>query len=300
MKIHVKPTSPSELLEIAFNSGEINVKEHAESYPEEKKEIEKEMADKIIKYFNDRYSDDFKLKPNEHPDFIMTNSKIQSISLELMEIVDVKTVHFRKFNRQYSDELKKIFNCNDLKIEFSSDKYVRIPEVNSEKGNIFLQEIKSRIELIMQNQDRYLKNNNLLFKNNDFRVLVNRSFNRGSISSLCFGFTSGFIQKDVGALYVYSSFNGFIQGVPGYSYREEDYVEIERAIREKYKKDYLTKDAKKSILLLYTFGVRPDFDRLKTIIERLNTVFSNRFSEVWFLKPYPEGVNHILNIYEEK
>ncbi len=103
----------------------------------------------------------------------------------------------------------------------------------------------------------------------------------------------GVLGQVAGAIYVSSTASTGPHSAP----TEQDYQDFEFSLRKKWLADY----GMGCWLIIYTFGVRPDFLRLTEIIQSLNNEYGTKFAEVWFSKPYGiDDLDDVRNLYRQR
>ena len=90
---------------------------------------------------------------------------------------------------------------------------------------------------------------------------------------------------------VYISPLGINIGVES-AYSNDEYSRLISKLREKWITDYSESRCAGCILVLHSF-VRPDFERVKRIIKDLNGEYSEKFLEIWYLRPHPNNIDDV-------
>jgi len=278
-----KHVPSSRIIKIGFSEmGTPKVDRLWEEYPTNKDNIEKLIAEKIISHLNKKRKSNYVACKSEHPDFICKCNN-DEFALELMELVP-RCVNLRKSSMLYTKEIRKHTRNKDFYIEFCCPHRIFIPNPESEEGKLLTEAI---LEAIVQNSK-----DKGLFINGDHRPLMPRD--------ACRLVDSKFIRNRYPNLSLYYSLIGPVMGGISYGITEEDYKELREKLHEKFQKDYTISRNSKVLLLLYSFeSARPDFARLASIIEELTNSSTYYFSEVWYLKTYPNNLDDIRIIYKK-
>jgi hypothetical protein len=96
---------------------------------------------------------------------------------------------------------------------------------------------------------------------------------------------------------IYFCLDGPAYRVICHSLSKEDYEVLYKKLEKKFTYDYSIGNSFKNILLLYGFEARPDFKWLNLIVSMLSKSYKNKFDEVWYIKPYPNGLDDIRQIF---
>lgn len=252
-----------------------------EPYPQRQKEIEKVILTKFVKYIRGKEHRNTQVssikeveQDKEPPDFIY-EEKGQNIGAELMELVPYHQAKNRSINLTYAEKVRERLNNPALHLEMIIRK--ELPPPNSIEGDILIKEI--------------------------IRI-INFSEGKGTpVSGLLCSQIGGFVyHTEEGILgrcapEIYFSPTGLPIGVHT-ALTNKDYEDWASKLKKKWRADYSDARYSKCVLLLYTFGVRPDFECLKKIIESLNSKYGVKFFEVWFLKPYPNDLDDVRNLFK--
>ena len=277
-----KRIPPSGVLKIECVDGKFKRSYFHKEYPQRKKEIEKEILVKFINYINKKENRNIeedsikKLKPNEEPPDFTLREKDQNIGIELMELVAIEQAKIRSTNLKYVEEIRKRLNNQLLHIEMNIKK--KMPSINSDEGQ---QLIEKMIQVIN-------------FREGKGPPPYITGIYRNHFGGYSYETKEGILGK-------YTPYINFFP--TGMSYRvvaspsKNDYEYWASILKCKWIADYST-EYSKLVLLLYTFEADPDFVHLKIIIESLNSEYGKRFHEIWYLKPYPEGLDDVKNIFK--
>lgn len=255
-----------------------------EQYPTIKDDIEKSIAEKFLRYLNKTRQSNYVAYKSEHPDFIC-RSNSDEFALELMELVP-RCVNLRKSSVLYTNELRKHTMNKDFYIEFSCPHRIYIPIPETEEGKLL---IKAILESIAQES---------LTNKDPFNAMYQKPLMPRDACRLV---DSKFIRCKYPNLSLYYSLIGPVMGGVSYGITDEDYKDIRDKLHDKFQKDYTISINSKVLLLLYSFeSARPDIARLNSIIEELMNSSTYYFSEVWYLKPYPNDLDDIRMVYKKE
>ena len=279
-----KHVPSSRVIEIhPSNSGKAEGFVISEDYPTEKDEIEQIIADKFVIHLNTMRNTNYVCHKSEHPDFICIYNT-REIALELMELVP-RSVSLRKYSLVYTTALKERMGNQDFNMEFSCPQRIDLPKPNSKQGKALIREIQKNILQVESESEE-------IHPEDCSESLIPRDACR-LLDSKC-------IRANYPVLSIYYSLVGPVLGGISYSLTDEDYKEIREKFSEKLQKDYSTSENCEIILLLYGFeSARPDTARLAKIISQLMNTSRYHFSEVWYIRPYPNANDDIRMIYRK-
>ena len=264
-----------------------------EEYPKGKKCTEFIIAAKWVSHLNMTGIIENRVPPDA--DVIYREATPEGeivIPIELMELVHDRDIHLRVESERYARELQQDLDLGKLSLSFSCEEQIRIPDPSKPKGKVLLKEIREAI--LGSNTGEMLATGEILF---------------GSVGNSKTGnYLNSKLNKDTGkVVQIFFSIDGMPIGLQ-YAPTEEEWSKWEEKLKHKYLRDYSIKSdsalnksqPKEPILLLHGSHARPNFSRLSTIIGKLQKEQGNRFSEVWYLKPYPEGMDDVRLIYPEQ
>jgi len=276
-----KKTPGSGVIKMGWVDNKLEQSFISEPYPQRQKEIEKVILTKFIKYIREKEHRNTQVssikevdRDREPPDFIY-KEKGQNIGAELMELVTYHQAENRSINLMYAEKVRERLNNPALHIEMIVRK--KLPHPNSREGDMLIEEI--------------------------IRII---NFSKGEgppVSGQLCSQIGGFVyHTEEGILgrcapEIYFSPTGLPIGVHT-ALTNKDYEDLASKLENKWKADYSDARYSKCVLLLYAFGVRPDFERIKKIIKSLNSKYRVEFFEVWFLKPYPNYIDDVRNLFK--
>ena len=254
---------------------------NTEPYPQRQKEIEKVILIKFVKYIRGKEHRNIQVssikeieRDKEPPDFIY-KGKGQNIGAELMELVTYHQAKNRSISLTYAEKVRKRLNNPDLHLEMIIKE--KLPPPNSREGDKLIEEI---IWIINFSEGKGPPVGGQL---------------RSQIGGFVYHTEEGILGQY--APEIYFSPTGLPIGVHT-ALTNKDYEHLASKLEGKWKADYSDARYSKCVLLLYAFGVRPDFEHLKKIIESLNSKYGVEFFEVWFLKPYPNDIDDVRNLFK--
>lgn len=233
-------------------------------YKGEKKDIEKRVVSGFIESLavqkeKVQLVHDEREEP-EHPDFICTDGR-QEFGIELLELVTAAEIT----NRQITAAVRKKMGIPTLYLNVQTKESKLIEQLRPRDFQTLIAEIGEVVDYAYGWGGRIC---------GDLRPF------HTTIKELGFAYHTdcGVLRKVSYAIY----FSIHAATGPQFTPIEQDYHETETKFTEKWLSEY----GMMCWLLLYTFGVDYEFERLSQIIYLMNKQCGTKFAEVWFSRPY--------------
>ncbi len=250
-----------------------------EKYPDDKGAIEEIIAAKWVTYLKKPG----RIERRDDPDIIYRedtpNGEIV-IPIELMELVSLRDASHRVKSDAYTRKLRQIDGLDRLSLSFCCEEMVKIPEPSKPEGKVLLEEIKEAI-----------------LRPTPGKMPTGEMYPGSVGKSMIWNYVNSRLNEQSGnVVQIFLSIDGVPVGI-NYAPTEKDWCKWKKELNTKFLHDYSPRenpDYEKSnlqgpVLLLHGSHARPDFDRLTAIVDTLRTEWGSRFSEIWYLKLYPEG-----------
>ena len=185
-----------------------------------------------------------------------------------------------------NQQIRKRIGNQNFHIKFCCRRKIGMPRPVTNAGKILIEEILKSIT-----QEQYQSEETHQEKYHEPLIPIHG----------CHLIDSQFIRNSYPSLSIYYSLTGPVTGGVSYGLTDEDYKDIKEIILKKLQKDYASSKKCKIFLLLYSFeSARHDKSRLINMLDELVNASPYRFSEVWYMRPYPNNLDYISLVYKEQ